>query len=127
MNAHMILVTFLGPTNSRGSRIKLTSQRFENRDSVTIDFDHRYSNTFNQAADWLSNHGYTTLASGESSNGYIFAVMEFVPLKEADASKPADLACETWKAGSGRHVYKLAEIKNGTGFDRDARFIQLKG
>lgn len=127
MNAHMIFVTFHGPTNSRGSRIKLTSQRFENRDAVTVSYDHSVSGTFNQAAMWLRDHGYTVLASGEMPNGYCFAVREFVPLKEANASKPADAAVESWKAGAGPrgYAYSLAELRNGTGFQRGARFVQI--
>lgn len=97
MNAHLILVTFLGPTNSRGARIKLTSQRFE-RDSVTLEFDHRYSGTFNQAADWLHNRGYTTVASGESPKAYWFAVKEFC---EVSCAHVNEYAVAAWQKNHG--------------------------
>lgn len=43
-NLHAIEVVYFGPTNYRGSRVKLLSELFE--DSVWIDYDHRKNNTW---------------------------------------------------------------------------------
>lgn len=94
MHTHMILVTFHGPTKFRSARVKLTSQRFE-KDAVALEFDHKYSNTFNQAADWLHNQGFTTVASGDAPNGYLFAVREFCALKDAHKDTGAVAAWRT--------------------------------
>ena len=82
MNAHLITVKFIGPSNTKGSRIKLVSQRFPN-DSLTLSYDHSYSHTFDQAQSWLIEHGYTIVASGEAPDWYWFAVSEFRPLKDS--------------------------------------------
>ena len=37
-NYHIIVVSYLGATNSRGSRMKLTSLRFN--DSITLNYDY---------------------------------------------------------------------------------------
>lgn len=84
MNAHLIKITYVGPTNTRGSRVKLTSQRFE-RDSATFGYRHQFNNTFDQAVAWLREHGYTIVCSGEMPNAYWAAVEQFKPLREAKA------------------------------------------
>lgn len=78
MNAHLIKTSFLGPTDTRGSRVRLTSQRFE-RDAVTIP----YANTFDIGSAWLTEHGYTAVCSGEMPGAYWAAVAEFKPLRES--------------------------------------------
>lgn len=82
MNAHLIKITFVCPTDTKGSRVKLTSQRFE-RDAVTIPYDHAYNNAFDIAQAWLQAHGYTIVCSGEMPNAYWAAVTEFKTLRES--------------------------------------------
>lgn len=82
MNAHLITAKFIGPSNTKGSRVKLTSQRFPN-DSHTMSYDYESGHSFDQAEAWLSLHGYTIVASGEAPDWYWFAVSEFCPLKDS--------------------------------------------
>lgn len=48
-------VQFLGATNCRGSRVKITDMH--NRNSKTIAFDYAYNNSWEVARDWLECHG----------------------------------------------------------------------
>lgn len=82
MNAHLITARFIGPTDTKGSRVKLTSQRFPN-DSHTMSYDYASGNVFNQAKAWLSAQGYTIVAGGDTPGWYWFAVSEFRPLKDS--------------------------------------------
>lgn len=130
MNSHIIHVTFLGPTNSRGSRVKLSGKRHD-ADNVTLNYDHAKGNTLEQACEWLRERGYTVLAYGDSGTFYTIAVMEFVALQEARKSTPADGAVESWKAGHGRYIFSRKQIREGTGrngcgFSPNARFVQLE-
>lgn len=79
MNAHLIKITYHGPTETKPSGVLLTSQRFE-RNSVRIPYDHSYSNSFDMAAAWLRQNGYTIVCSGEMPNAYWAAVKQFEPL-----------------------------------------------
>lgn len=79
MNAHLIRISYLSATETRGSRVRLASQRFD-RNAITIPYDHRYSNTFDIAEAWLKVHGYTIVCSGEMPKAYWAAVKQFEPL-----------------------------------------------
>lgn len=81
MNAHLIRISYALATDSRLSRVRLASQRFE-RNAVTIPYDHRYNNTFDIAEAWLKTHGYTIVCSGEMPGAYWAAVKEFQPLRK---------------------------------------------
>lgn len=81
MNAHLIRISYVSPTDRKGSRIRLASQRFE-RNAITIPYDHRYNNTFDIAEAWLKVHGYTIVCSGEMPGAYWAAVEEFLPLRK---------------------------------------------
>ena len=62
---------FLGPTNSRGSRIKATSLSGRGK-SVIVPYDHALSQTENHER--LAAHvlGTTKLSVAEKKNGFIF-------------------------------------------------------
>ena len=81
MNLHLIEVKYLGATNTRGSRVKLTSLRFN--DSVTIPYGYEFNNARDIAEAWLvskmTKHG--VVGSGETPKGYIIAVNVFEPMK----------------------------------------------
>lgn len=48
---HLLTVKYIGPTNSRGSRVKISSDRFE--DSRTFDYNHSYNGALAQALVWV--------------------------------------------------------------------------
>ena len=62
-------VKYLGPTNYKDSRIKITDERFEQ--SKVIDFRHEYNNTLDQAIDYLERNGFNIIGYSEMKNGYI--------------------------------------------------------
>lgn len=79
MNAHLIRITYASATDSKSSRVRLTSQRFEHN---AIPYDHSYNGTFDIARAWLESHGYTIVCSGEMPGAYWAAVKEFEPLRK---------------------------------------------
>lgn len=80
INLHMIEVKYYGPTNSRGSRIKLTSHRFE--DSLYVPYNYKFNTTLDIARDYLEEQGCTIVGSGETKNGYIIAITNFKSLSD---------------------------------------------
>ena len=82
-NYHIIEVKYLGPTNTKGSRIKLTSSRFNQ--SVTIPYDYRFNNASDIAVDWLKTNGHPVIGCGEVKSGNVVIVdafeHQFAPLK----------------------------------------------
>ena len=66
-NYHAVEVKYLPVTNSRGSRIKLTSYRFQQ--SVTIPFDYQYNSAEEIAIAYLTNHGHPVIGQAEYKNG----------------------------------------------------------
>lgn len=65
-NYHIIKVKYLGATNFRGSRVKMTSDRF--KQSVTISYDHALNSIEDMAIVWLAAHGFSVTGGAE---GYI--------------------------------------------------------
>jgi hypothetical protein len=61
-NYHLIVVSYLGATNSRGSRMKLTSLRFN--DSVTLNYDNSFRSGKEQAILYLINNGFEPMGAG---------------------------------------------------------------
>jgi len=64
-----IKAKYLGPTNHKGSRIKITDERFEQ--SKIIDFGYEYNNTLDQAIDYLEKNGFNIIGYSEMKNDYI--------------------------------------------------------
>lgn len=87
MNVHLIAVKFLGPTNTRGARVKLISH-WHNQ-SVTIPFDYSQSNTLANAVARLEDNGFTIRDTGEMAKCYVVTVREFKPLVAAPKGVPA--------------------------------------
>lgn len=84
-NFHLIEARYFGPTNSRGSRIKLTSSRFEQ--SKTIPYNYEFNNARDIAIDYLEKEGHNVLGSGEVNGHYVIVCgasdeHTFKPLKE---------------------------------------------
>ena len=79
-NYHILRIQYHGPTNHRGSRVTITSDRFKER--VTIDYNHRYNNAVDIAAVWLKEQGYNVIAQGEGPRWDYLITDTFQPLKK---------------------------------------------
>lgn len=60
-NYHAIRVSYLGATNSRGSRIKLTSLRFN--DSITLEYNYSFNQGKDQAIKFLQIQGFNVIGA----------------------------------------------------------------
>lgn len=67
-NVHILEVEFLGPTNSKGSRVIIKSSRFGTK--KIIPYDHYYDNTVDVAAKYLQANGFNLIAQAELTKGY---------------------------------------------------------
>lgn len=76
---HTIEIKYIGPTNTRGSRIKLTSYRFCS--SVTIPYNNKYNNIYEQAEAWLLFKGFNCEYISEAKNGYAIHSTTFKDIK----------------------------------------------
>jgi hypothetical protein len=80
---HLIEVKYLGATNTRGSRVKITSLRF--KDSVTIPYNYTFDNKADMFLDWLkdlnNDLGIVSVGYNEVKGTYIFGVSVFEPIK----------------------------------------------
>lgn len=79
-NFHAFTVTYIGATNTRGSRVKIKSERFEQ--SVTIPYDYHFANTLQIAVAYLNANGYEVVGQEETKNSYIILSTTFKPLKD---------------------------------------------
>jgi hypothetical protein len=80
-NFHIIGVQFIGPSNSRGSRIKISSYRFG--DSITVPYDYTYNSALDQASNLLKRLGYNVIGTGAFSEKHDTVVTDtFESLKQ---------------------------------------------
>jgi len=79
-NLHAFTVKYIGTTNTRGSRVKITSERFQK--SVTIPYDHYFPNTLEIAKAYLISKGFKLVGQAETKNSYIILSSVFEPLKK---------------------------------------------
>jgi hypothetical protein len=68
-NLRCIQVKFLGPTNTRGARVKITENRNSSKDSITLDYSYEIGDGLKQAKKYLQDKGinctgYTNLGGG---------------------------------------------------------------
>jgi hypothetical protein len=80
-NYHAILIQYVGPTATNGSRTRLTSQRFE-KDSVSDGYDSETGNSLDQGVEMLRTLGYNVIGMAEAKNGTIVFTDTFKKLKE---------------------------------------------
>ena len=64
-----IQVRFLGPTDTRGARVKLTENRHSSKDSVVLSYSYEIGDGLKQAEKYLKERdinciGYTSLGNG---------------------------------------------------------------
>jgi type II restriction/modification system DNA methylase subunit YeeA len=80
-NYHVITAIYIGPTNEKGSRIKLHSDRFEQ--TVIISFNHEtFRQTDEIAIDYLQSKGFDIIGKAEKKDGYFLISNTFEPLKK---------------------------------------------
>ena len=63
INTRLLNFKYFGPTNSKGSRVKITDKRFKK--SKTIPYDYRYNNAGAVAARYLLDNGWNVVGSNE--------------------------------------------------------------
>jgi hypothetical protein len=78
-NLHIISVKYMGPTNTRGTKLKIESKRFNQ--SVTLSYDYQIGNILDQAVQYLQQRGFNVLGKGEFGNTDIIVSNTFNPLK----------------------------------------------
>lgn len=81
---HVFYVKYLGPTNSRGSRVKIETKRFEQ--SVTIPFNYTHNNTEDMAAEYLTSKGFKVVGCAED----LIMTETFEPLDNTKWQKALD-------------------------------------
>ncbi len=65
-NTRVIHFKYLGPTNHRGTRVKLTDKWFGQ--SKTISYDYRFSTAYEVAINWLLENGWNVTGMNSESN-----------------------------------------------------------
>ena len=78
-NLHLIEVTYHGATNTLGSRVKLTSSRFN--ESVYISFDYALNSIYDMAEVYLKEKGFDIVAMAETKKGYAIITSTFNHIK----------------------------------------------
>ncbi len=68
-------VSYLGATNSMGSRVKIKDYRF--KESKTISYDYKFNSTYEIAQDYLSKKGIKLIGIAEAEGGYILFTDNF--------------------------------------------------
>jgi hypothetical protein len=74
-NYHILKVTEVAPTFSRGTCIKVTSERF--RQSRLIWYHADKPSLIESAIEWLRSNGFNVLGQGEGSNHMYIVVDDF--------------------------------------------------
>jgi len=64
-NMRAIRVKYLPATNNRGSRIKLTEQRYQTTDTITLSYDYAIGNGTEQAINYLQNKSINILGKSD--------------------------------------------------------------
>jgi hypothetical protein len=77
-NYHALQVSFIGPSNHFGARVKIKSDRFEQY--ITIPFDYEFD-TRGTAINHLNKLGFNLIGQAELKDRYLFISDTFQPLK----------------------------------------------
>tara|TARA_Y100001938_G_scaffold15916_1_gene19712 strand:+ start:35 stop:367 length:333 start_codon:yes stop_codon:yes gene_type:complete len=64
-NTRVLNYKYLGPTNFKGSRVKITDKRFKR--SKTISYDHQFSNAVEVAVNYLLSHGWDVVGTNSDA------------------------------------------------------------
>lgn len=79
-NLHLIRVRYIGPSNTKPSRVKLISDRFG--DSVTFSLGMHYRDSIEHAQAWLAEHGFNVVAQAEMMRGHALLTDTFKGLRD---------------------------------------------
>jgi len=79
-NFHVLKIYYIGPTDYLGSRVKIKSERF--KCSVTIDYDHKHTSTYDIAQNYLQGKGFDLIGKAEGKDCYYIISDTFVSLKK---------------------------------------------
>lgn len=66
INLHVLKIKYLGATNTKGSRVKITSERF--KQSIIIPYDYQYNSILDMASDHLKANSHAIIGQGEGKN-----------------------------------------------------------
>lgn len=78
-NFHILHVTFIGPSNTKGARFKISSDRFG--ESKIISFDYTATGIDTMAENYLKTKGFEFIGKGEAKNGYYLISTTFESIK----------------------------------------------
>jgi hypothetical protein len=80
-NYHAILVSYIGASNTKGSRISLKSYRFN--DSIILNLDYKFNSIADQVEEFFEKKGIKILGKAEwKNNDYVFFIDKFESLKD---------------------------------------------
>ena len=69
-NVNVIKVKYLGATNTKGSRVKIVSDRFKS--SVTLGYNYEFNSALEIACDYLTKLGFDVIGCNNDGDiGYI--------------------------------------------------------
>jgi peptide methionine sulfoxide reductase MsrA len=78
-NVHSITVKYIGPSNTKGSRVSITSDRFKER--VLISYDYQLNSIYEMAQAYLESKGFYISGVSETKGGYILLTNHFMSIK----------------------------------------------
>ena len=70
INTRSIFIKFLGPTNTKGARIKLID-KYRNNESKTFSYNYEYANVLEQAVNILESNGAKIICRSSITDYYI--------------------------------------------------------
>ena len=76
-NYHIITVKRLGATNTKGARVKITSERFN--DTIILPYNYEFDTTKDIAINHVKNT-HDIVGSGETKDSYVLISSTFKPL-----------------------------------------------
>lgn len=79
-NYHLLRVKYHGATNTKGSRVSITSDRFQQK--IVIEYDYSMDSIYEMAIGELQNRGFEIVGIGELKKEYILISTTFEPLKK---------------------------------------------
>ena len=77
-NFHVLKVSYVGPGNTTGTRVKITSERFEQSKMVSYDYA---TDTMGTAVNYLEQKGFKIIGKAEGKDCYYLISTTFEPIK----------------------------------------------
>lgn len=78
-NLHCFEISYLAPTNCKGSRVKIHSLRFNQ--TIIISYNYNFNSIYDIAENYLKTIGFNCLYLSETKKGYLILSDTFKPLK----------------------------------------------